>query len=108
MTAFWRLFQPWAGMVAGVLAAAFAHQFGSDATFDNCQRFAPLPLLLVAALCLVAALAGAVVSLGVLRRAPAQSSDKVVAVISVGFALLAGLAIILPMIGALILPPCFQ
>ena len=26
---------PWAGLVAGTVAAGFVHQFGSDSTFDK-------------------------------------------------------------------------
>ena len=102
------LFQPWAGLVAGLLGAAFAHQFGADGTFDDCQRFAPLPLLLVSAFCIVACLGGAYASLQVLRRYEEETSPRVISVVSVGFALLAVLAILLPMLATMILPPCFE
>ena len=101
------LFQPWAGLIAGVLAGAFSHQFGAESTFNNCQRFAPVPLLLVAALCIAACLVGGYASLRVVRGAGEETTPRVVGMISVSFALLATLAILLPMLGAIILPPCF-
>lgn len=53
------LFRPWAGLIIGVLAAAFAHQFGADGSFNDCQRFVPVPILFIAALCVAACLIGA-------------------------------------------------
>lgn len=104
----WQLLQPWAGLIAGVAGVALAHQFGADGEFDDCQRFAPAPLLIVAALCILLALGGAWTSAAVIRRSPDESTGKTVAVISTGFALLASFGIILPMIASVILPPCFQ
>ena len=101
------LLQPWAGLIAAVLAGAFSHQFGAEGIFNDCQHYAPIPVLIVAALCFLGCLAGALASLTVLRRAGEETTSRVVSVISVGFALLVMLAILLPMIGAIILPPCF-
>lgn len=105
---FRQLFQPWTGLIAGVLAVGVAHQFGSDGVFDDCQSFSPVPLLIVAALCIVVAVGGALASAAIVRQRPAGSTDMVVATISVGFALLASFAILLPMIASIILPSCFQ
>jgi hypothetical protein len=105
---FWFYFQPWAGLVAGLLAAAFSHQFGADGTFDDCQTIAPVPLLAVAAASILVCVAGGYASFLVTRRADEQTSARVASIISIGFALLAILAIALPMLGAAILPPCFQ
>lgn len=102
------MLQPWAGLVAGVLAGALSHQIGADSMFNDCQRFAPLPLLIVSALCIAGSVAGGLASLQVLRRAGDETTPRVVSAISVSFALLVILAILLPMIGAIILPPCFE
>ena len=102
------LFRPWAGLIIGVLAAAFAHQFGADGSFNDCQRLVPVPILFIAALCVAACLIGAWASLPVLRRGDEQTAQRVVSAISVGFALLAAVAILLPMVGAMILPACFE
>ena len=104
----WRAFRPWAGLVAAVLAGAVAHQFGAFGTFDDCFTVSPGPLLVVAAVCLVVALAGAWVSAQVARVSSETAPRKLAAVISSGFATLILIATVLPMIASLILPPCFQ
>lgn len=99
-------FMPWAGLAVGVIAVAFVHQFGSDGTFDKCATIAPGPLLIVAAIGLIACLVSGAIS----WRSMHGSRDlarRVVAIISVGCAALFSLAIVFPMIAALVLPPCF-
>ena len=102
------LFLPWAGLVVATLAGAFVHQFGSDGSFDNCALFVPEPVLIVAFLGLLAAIAGGLASARVLRGEAEAPGRKVIATISVGASALFVLAIVLPMIAALIIPPCFQ
>jgi hypothetical protein len=99
-------FRPWAGLVVGVVSVAFVHQFGSDGTFDKCAAIAPGPLLAVAAIGLLACAISGLVSWRSMEG-EADLSRRVVAVISVGCATLFGLAILFPMIAALVLPPCF-
>jgi len=100
-------FMPWAGLAVGVVAAGFVHQFGSESTFDECGVVAPGPVLIVAAFgFLVCAVAGLVSWRSL--RGEEDLSRRVVAIISVGCAAVFGLAILLPMIAALVLPPCFQ
>ena len=103
-----RLFQPWAGLVAGVAGAAVAHQFGADGTFDHCATISPVPLILVSSACMVAAALGALASAKVARGHDEGPTRRLVAFISIGMAALAVFAVILPMIASLILPPCFQ
>ena len=104
---FGEAFQPWAGLVVGVVAVAFVHQFGSDGTFDKCAAIAPAPVLVVATIGLLACAISGLVSWHSLSG-EADPSRRVVASISVGCASLFGLAIIFAMIAVLILPPCFQ
>ena len=104
----WQLLQPWIGLIAGLSGVALAHQFGADGVFDDCQNFSPAPLLIVATLCIVIALAGAWVSAAIVRQGSADSTSCIVATISTGFALLTCFAIVLPMLASIILPPCFQ
>jgi hypothetical protein len=98
---------PWAGLTVGVVAVASVHQFGSDGTFDKCGTIAPVPLLVVAAIGLIACAVSGLFSLRSLRSSD-DLSDRVVATISVGCAAFFSLAIVYPMIAALVLPPCFQ
>ncbi len=100
-------FLPWAGLVVGVLAAGFVHQFGSEGTFDKCGTIPPVPLMIVALIGLIACAFGGLVSWRALRRS-GDLSRRVVAVISVGCSAVFSLAIVLPMIASLVLPPCFQ
>jgi len=100
-------FMPWTGLAVGVLAAGFVHQFGSESTFDKCAVVAPGPILLVATVGLLICAVAGFVSWRSLRG-ERDLARRVVAVISVGCAAVFGLAILLPMIAALVLPPCFQ
>jgi hypothetical protein len=102
------LFMPWAGLVAGVVAAGVTHQFGSEGMFDFCAVVSPVPLLIVAVLGLALSIAGGLASLTVLRGDSETPVRKLVAIISIGVVGLFCLAILLPMIASLILPPCFQ
>lgn len=101
------LFMPWAGLVAGIIAAGIDHQFGSEGTFDSCTAISPVPLLIVSALCLLLTAAGALGSWRVLRDDPEAPARKLVAIISLACSALFVLAILLPMIASLVLPPCF-
>lgn len=100
-------FMPWAGVVAGTLAAGLAHQFGSDGTFDDCAAISPVPLLIVSTLGVAVAVAGLVGSWTVLRDQSQGPARRVIAVISVGAAAVFAFSIILPMIASLVIPPCF-
>jgi len=102
------LFMPWAGLVLGVLALSVAHQFGSDGMFDSCVTFAPGPLLLVSALMIVVALAGCFASWTVFRKEAEPPARKVIAFISIGSSAFFTVAMLLPMVAALVIPPCFQ
>jgi hypothetical protein len=102
------LFMPWAGLVAGTIGAGVAHQFGAEGTFDGCDAVSPLPLLIVSALCLLLVAIGGFESWRVVRADAETPARKVVAIISVGSVALFLMAILLPMVASLVLPPCFQ
>ena len=100
-------FAPWAGLIIGLLAAGFVHQFGSDGTFDHCRTISPGPLLIVAAFGVVACLASGAASWRKVRGSDDETS-RVIGLVSAGMAGLFIFAILLAMIAALVLPPCFQ
>jgi hypothetical protein len=102
------LAMPWAGLLIGVIALAIAHQFGSDGTFDHCGSISPGPLLVVSLLAIASTLGGALVSWSVFRKDAETQARKVIAVISMGSSALFILAMIFPVIAALVIPPCFQ
>lgn len=107
-SAFIDLLLPWAGLISGVAGAALTHQFGAEGMFDDCQAIAPAPLLLVALLGIAIVAVGAVGSWRVWRDDAEVESRRLVSLISLGTCALFVLAILLPMIATLVLPPCFQ
>lgn len=101
-------FVPWAGLAVGTLAAAVVHQFGSQGTFDSCKPISPFPLIAVAVIGMVVTIVAGFASWRVLREDEETPARKLVATISVGSAALFIFSMILPVIAALVLPPCFQ
>ena len=99
-------FAPWAGLVVGLLAAIIVHQLGSDATFDHCEKLAPVPIIVAAVVGLLATLGSGLISWRSVHSA--DQTRRVIAIISVGMALLFAFAILLPIIAAALIPPCFQ
>jgi protein-S-isoprenylcysteine O-methyltransferase Ste14 len=99
-------FTPWAGLVVGLIAAAFVHQFGSDSTFDHCEAMAPVPVIIVALGGLLATLGSGLVSWQSIRTS--DGTRRTISIISVGMSALFAFAIILPVIAALLIPRCFQ
>jgi tellurite resistance protein TehA-like permease len=97
---------PWAGLVVGLVAFSVVHQYGSDGTFDDCQAVSPGPLLIVALLGLLACAASALASWRTMRGS-ANEPRRVIAVISIGLGALFVFAIVLAIVAALVLPPCF-
>ena len=102
------LFMPWAGLVGAIVGAGVAHQFGSEGTFDSCAAVSPVPLLVVSLACIVLVAAGALGSWRVFREDLEAPARKLVAIISLACSALFVLAILLPMIASLVIPPCFQ
>jgi hypothetical protein len=102
------LFMPWAGLVAGTIGAGIAHQFGSEGTFNSCIGISPVPLLIVSAICLLLIAVGGLESWRVVRGDAETPARKIVAIISLGCVALFVLAILLPMVASLVIPPCYQ
>ena len=104
---FAELFAPWTGLVVGLIALILVHQYGSDATFDDCTAASSGPLLVVGLFGLLLCGVSGIVS----RRSAKDSANEVrrlVATISMGAAALFAFAIVLAMAASLLLPPCFQ
>ena len=99
---------PWTGLMTGVVALAIAHQFGSDGVFDDCLAISPLPLLIVSLVAIAATIAGAFASWVVFRSKAETRVRKVIAVVSIGASALFIFAMILPIVAAVVIPPCFQ
>ena len=102
------LMTPWAGLLIGMTALAISHQFGSDGTFDHCRSISPGPLLVVSLLAIAATFCGAFLSWTVFRKEAETQARKIIAAVSMGSSAFFILAMILPIVAALMIPPCFQ
>jgi hypothetical protein len=101
-------FMPWAGLVVGLAAAGIAHQFGSEGVFNDCAVNSPVPLLIVALLCIAATAAAGLASWRIAANRSEGPTRRLVGLVSGGTAALFVFAMLLPMIASLLLPRCFQ
>ena len=97
-------FAPWAGLVVGIVAGAFAHQFGSETVFDHCATANPLPLFIVLLLCTAATAAAGLLSWQIGARRSEGPTRRVVAFVSAGISALIIFGILFVVIAALMLP----
>lgn len=97
---------PWAGLVAGTLGGALAHQAGSEGVFDECNS-SPGLVLIVCLVGLVIVGAGALESRGVFRGNAEGPARRLVAAVSIGTAALIAFAIVLPILASLVIPKCY-
>jgi uncharacterized membrane protein len=104
---FRELFAPWAGIALGTLAAGVMHQAGSDSVFNDCAVATPLPVLIIGIVAIVVVVLAGLMSLRVARNEREGRSRRMIGGVSVGMSGLFLLAIIIPMIASLVLPPCF-
>ena len=101
-------FMPWAGLVAGLVGAGLVHQLGSQGMFNDCNTVSPIPILIVSLLGLALTAAGAVGSWRVYRHKDEGQSRHLIATMSLGMAALFAMAILLPVIAALVIPRCYM
>jgi hypothetical protein len=101
-------FVPWAGLVVAVIGIGVAHQFGSEATFHDCEAASPGPLLIVTLAAIAVTSLAALASWRVVSDRNQGAARRLVGIVSVGAAALLVFATLLPMIASLVLPPCFQ
>lgn len=102
------ILSPWAGLIVGVIAWAAAHQFGADGMFDDCAAFSPAPVLAVPLIGIIATAIAGLLSWRAFGRSGAGDAQRVISIISMGMAALFCLALLYPILAALIIPPCFQ
>jgi hypothetical protein len=100
-------FMPWAGLALGTAGFFLAHQLGSDSTFQNCRVGSPWIVVAGTLLGLALIAAGAVGSWRVYKSSAQGVSRRVIAAISLISDALFALAVILPLIAALVIPRCW-
>ena len=96
---------PWAAMIGSGGAWALAHQIGSDGTFYECENGTEI-VLIVGLVTLIVTVVSGLASFRLWRRGGETEARRFVALIGWLFAILLGLAILLPTVAALIIPEC--
>jgi hypothetical protein len=100
-------FMPWAGLALGTAGFFLAHQLGSDATLEDCRIGSPLVVILGTAIGLAIIAAGAFGSWRVFAPRGEAAARRMIAAVSLMSAALFSLAVILPLVAALVIPRCW-
>jgi hypothetical protein len=101
-------FLPWAGLALGTLGAGLAHQIGADATFQDCRVGSPAIVILGTIIGLVLVAIGALGSWRIYGAEDEAPARRFVAIVSIMACAIYAIAIILPLIAALVIPRCWQ
>jgi hypothetical protein len=97
----------WAGLVVAPVAWAAHHLIGGDLNFADCQAGNGLTLLLIGVAALAIVALGAVLSFGT-SRATRPQTTRFIAALSLMASALFALTILVQIVAALTLPPCFR
>jgi hypothetical protein len=101
-------FMPWAGLALGTLGAGLAHQVGADSTFQDCRVGSPLIVIIAAIAGLVLIAAGAWASWLVYGAEGEAPSRRMVAAVSLMASAIYAIAVVLPIVAALVIPRCWE
>ena len=101
-------FMPWAGIALGTLGTGFAHQLGSDSTFQDCRFGSPMIVIIGTIVGLALVALGALGSWRVYDGNGETPARRMVAIVSVMACGVFAMAIILPFIASLVIPRCWQ
>lgn len=99
---------PFVGILLVIAGWALAHQLGSNAVFDGCASRGGAFVVLVSLGGLAIVALGGALSRGAWRRGAEKTGRSMLGQIGALFALLAGLAIVLQIAAAFIVPSCFS
>jgi hypothetical protein len=99
-------FMPWGGLIGGTLGAGLAHQIGAATTFENCAVGSPWTVFAGTIIGLAFIGAGAFASWREFVRRE-SSPRRMIATVSLMAAVLFALAVLLPVIAALVIPSCW-
>lgn len=100
-------FMPWAGLALGTAGFFLAHQIGSDATFQDCRVGSPEIVIFGTILGLVVIGLGALGSWGVYAAESESPARRLIATVGLLACTLFAIAVILPLIAALLIPGCW-
>jgi hypothetical protein len=96
---------PWAGMIGAGGAWILDHQIGSDGTFYNCDAGSTVTII-VGVLALIVTVISGIASFRLWRSNAETHARRFIALVGWLFAILLGLAILLPTLAGLIIPEC--
>ena len=100
-------FMPWAGLALGTLGAGFAHQLGSDATFQDCRVGSPLIVILGTIVGLLVIGLGALGSWRIYGADNEGPARRFVSAVGLLACALFAIGVILPFIASLVIPRCW-
>lgn len=98
---------PWGGLALGTVGYFLAHQIGSDATFQDCRVGSPWVVIVGTLVGLALIGAGAFASWPIYRDSGEGPARRLVAVISLMACVLFAIGVVLPLVAALVIPPCW-
>jgi hypothetical protein len=101
-------FMPWAGLALGTAGFFFAHQLGSDATFQDCRIGSPWLVVVGTLGGLLVVLIGAFGSWSIYSARTETAGRRLVAAIGLIADLLFAIAMLLPFIAAFVIPGCWR
>ena len=101
-------FMPWAGLALGTLGYFLAHQIGGDATFQDCRAGSPWIVLLGTLIALAVIGLGALGSWRIYAAGGEAPARRLVAVVGLLACALYVIGVVLPLIGAVIIPGCWS
>jgi hypothetical protein len=102
------IFMPWSGLALGTAGWFFAHQLGSDSTFQDCRVGSPLVVTIGTIVALIIIALGALGSWRVYATEAGAPGRWVVATVGLLACALFALAVVLPFIATLVIPGCWR
>jgi hypothetical protein len=100
-------FMPWAGLALGTAGFFVSHQFGSDATFQNCRTGSPWVVIVATILGLAIITLGALGSWRTYSARGEAPARRLIATVSLLACALYAIAVLLPFMAALVIPGCW-
>jgi phosphoglycerol transferase MdoB-like AlkP superfamily enzyme len=100
-------FMPWGGLALGTLGVALAHQLGGDSTFQKSDLGSPWIVIIGTIVGLALIATGAFASWRVFGAEGEAPARRLIATVSLMAAALFALAILLPFVAAMVIPPCW-
>lgn len=99
---------PWAGLALGTIGTGLSHQLGVDSTFQDCRVGSPMIVIIGTIVGLALVALGALGSWRVYAADGELPARRLVAIVSLMSCGIFALAIVLPLIAAMVIPRCWH